>query len=908
MIRTLLAALVVITLVASEDGKPAITVAVAAWENRTLLRDEDWLAAAAADLTVGALAGQPGLVMIERSAIAEMSQESALARFTDGGDGSSPTSVGAAVLVIGSFSVTDGRLMAEVRVVRLNGTTWSERSEAPLADYARLFTASGRAAAAAILGGAARDVPVPARTSLAAAAAFYRGQRALAQNNPERAVADLLRAVQRAPDFVDGWRLLGRALEACGRISAAIAAFDHAVSLNPDDPAAAQTLFELALASERDQPETAAGLYRRVIDRYPLSGDRSAGASGRREDGYAAKSRQALARIGMRTGDYRDILAGLTPFTYEWEEWNLYSLHTTGRCPAPFSPRLVQAGKAMELDLPALQNQDIWLVAPPGKALATLTLTCPRPPSGMAPNLKLHSWNDDADTDVVWNKSDPMTATMPIPPSGWDGAKLAMRLTRPERIRLAISAELRPRGPCVLRIDTVSPGVQLRVEASDGTILLTRTPCRLDDLPTGRCRLRYGDDGSRDPLQRVAQAEIELVPGENSYRWRVPWSGGVVPLAASWVSAEELPIYTPPSGRVGAVRANGAWNVALDVGGDVWLARRPPAGPWTAGPLPSPINTIATETFAHLTTMANGGMALFWCRNGSVLASMSADGRSWSQPAVLFSGSQGDIAPMFLGAATLPDGRVIVLLAPDHHLHHAVWAGGSGFGPLWSSTLRLYGGGNIDRDALKRGTLVPEAEGLVWYLSEEQGRRLVLGGGQSWRWLAGDLPMPHGPNPILWSVEGLVHATPNPNRTYRRTPTAWVPLAQDQPLHTEMLAVAASGDERIAVTTFGGQVIALLSGPAVVPCVGLEATTRAGSLPAHSTAAPQAKAEVAAPALPIPAPPAAVMETDPAGQVDVADAPRTGGWVLPAIIILIALTAGCGAWWWFRRRRTEAQP
>jgi len=123
------------------------------------------------------------------------------------------------------------------------------------------------------------------------------GALALGERRYARACELLERATALAPGSTDAWVNLGRALAECGLAQRAIAAFDRALVIRPDDPAA---LANRLLAMHYDESQSR----EEIFAAHVAAGRRIEGAT--RGHAPAPDGRPGPFRIGFVSGDFND--------------------------------------------------------------------------------------------------------------------------------------------------------------------------------------------------------------------------------------------------------------------------------------------------------------------------------------------------------------------------------------------------------------------------------------------------------------------------------------------------------------------------------------------------------------------------------------------------------------------------
>ena len=266
--------LVLIAHAAGATAADAVQVSVLSLENRSPGLAEDWFGSAAADTLTVALSRNARIQISERVNTDELNREAALSTT---GVASTPRAQAANIVVNGWFTSEADKLTILIQVTQRNTSTvlWSKTLTGTLkngtalcrqAASEMLTTLTGESAASPSAGESA--APPPA----AAAMSYYRGKRARERGEDARALAEFLHALEKSPDFVDAWNELGATLEALHRPGMAVAAYRHAVALDPDSPSSAGTLYRIAFQAERagDQRK-ACEIYLQIMTEYPFS-------------------------------------------------------------------------------------------------------------------------------------------------------------------------------------------------------------------------------------------------------------------------------------------------------------------------------------------------------------------------------------------------------------------------------------------------------------------------------------------------------------------------------------------------------------------------------------------------------------------------------------------------------------
>jgi protein O-GlcNAc transferase len=123
------------------------------------------------------------------------------------------------------------------------------------------------------------------------------GALALRERHYSRACEWLGRATALAPASVDAWVNLGRALAECGYAERAIAAFDRALGIRPDDPAALANRLLAMHYAETLTPEA-------IFQAHVAAGRRIEATP--RARAPVATGRPAAFRVGFVSGDFND--------------------------------------------------------------------------------------------------------------------------------------------------------------------------------------------------------------------------------------------------------------------------------------------------------------------------------------------------------------------------------------------------------------------------------------------------------------------------------------------------------------------------------------------------------------------------------------------------------------------------
>ena len=282
----------------SDAAKPAAPtpVSVVGWEDTSSFGEAAWLGQAGPDLLAAQLAAQPALVVLAREDLGVLQQEQSLT------SGRVAVAAAATYVVGGSFQVVDDQLTIHCSVSQGPATLWATEQHGLLSDYTTPCRAAARLCADYFAhhgGGAVGDIRSAAGPPLSSAAAYYRGLLLLKNGENERAVADFARAVQKAPSFAPAWNQLGLALQACHHDAAAAAAFEQAVTCNPEDPRAPGMLYLSAQRLQQRNPQLAISCYRRIISDYPFTRvRRDDGSNTVDETTYRERAHAALRALG----------------------------------------------------------------------------------------------------------------------------------------------------------------------------------------------------------------------------------------------------------------------------------------------------------------------------------------------------------------------------------------------------------------------------------------------------------------------------------------------------------------------------------------------------------------------------------------------------------------------------------
>lgn len=667
---------------------PSITVVVAEFQNRHPLLEQDWLTSACADLVASALSGAArdvtsGIIVLDRSGMSALEQEKRIA-------GEAGTAQGALAnhVLGGSFITSDDRVVLEVALSTSGQQRWSQRLEGTvdqLPTLARRIAAGALAALSARVtvasgdGRATRDLP------LAALVTLQRGRAAAARGDHAWAIADLLRTCKLAPHHGEAWLALGSSFEALGRPAAALAAWEQAVTVDPDDPGMAAALFRLARAQEEQRPEQARRLYERLAQDYPFSlapidlagppvngqATTLADLAGKRMVQLGASAPVANESIARPTSDSsatkaiaisRGVSAGAPVVEHLLRRINqitdvrarneyqalpdnekllrLALWSAAGGWPDGWPVVRLADGKPVTASV----NQAGFDVAPPlGMAIESLTVApAPRPGAPAGPYRFIFSTFTIAEVDsagktLASSKDGPTTVTIPANFAlGFNahGYVTTVEKRSPTGAAIAdlhLTAALRPLRPGALWITTQPPGALITIAGIPRGV----TPCRIGDLAPGTIRVQADSlahrtsNGNDRPIQDYlrfrGEADITVASaGETRVEWTL--NHRPQPPADGWSLLQPI-LPGPPTADVRGVTLS--WNES----------------PRLCRP--------------HAVVHPKAGTVLFWQQDGDVRAASTPDGRTWKPLAGLAfnSGAEESLS----AAAMSSTGRVLVL-------------------------------------------------------------------------------------------------------------------------------------------------------------------------------------------------------------------------------------------------------
>lgn len=930
--------------VAADAQTDVTSVAVSALVNREPLQAHAWVGDAAVDIIAGALANQPGVVVLERQADSVLSLEARLAAFTaDGGPAPAEGGTAATYVIGGWFAVADETLSAEIHLVREGATeaTWVAGSEGPVAEYATVLRDLGLGVVAALHGGGGGGGLDPATAPpVAAAASYYRGRHLLRDGEYERAVADLLQAAAQAPDTAGVWTALGQALYAAGRPAAAAAALERVLTLSPDGADTAESLLHLARAQAlAGDVDGAIASYIRLIDQHPYSSlvEATAGNGWRRRS-FADIARADLTQLAVTEARY-ETLMDLAEDGADRRRWIHRYRYTNGAWPqgVGHGHRLAEGGPT-EI---ALRSGyiDVPLIAPEGKAIEAieLELTAQVRRANLNPVLFLlqgdpESTRIDGDTvnlelEIPLAGEGPWTASAELPTTGWNGANLRLEFRNENGSSVASLLRVTP------RLRAMRPGsLELAVEPTDAVIslqvgdeappILVRPPCLVRDLPPGDCRL--GIAGRPDEPVFGGDSTITIGAGRTEARWLMTYTGKAPPpdawSPARTVAPKRIEALGNEVREIACGHLPGAgWFAVWDQAGDLHLAVAQEAGGrWRSGPLPAPINTTGPETILGAAVMPTGRAVLCWRRGKALWASASDDLRFWSQPERIYEPRH----PLeFNGLLQLAPGRggelelfayrgtQVLRLTTEDGLH---WTRPEAIG-----LVTLDG---ITREMLSRGAIVFEDGHERWLTHGREVKALRAHGDGSWSFEQQAIAMPPRRDPPrLWTTSAGIIAGETPHALWRRTDTGgWEPLPGTAPgspreqRYWSLVGIAATADADPTYVAFvgtgDGQVLALGSGggasTAQVEIIGGDEPVAEAATPATDATGTAA----AEPGTATPDPGAAITDAEReqptrTGPPPMPSSSGSGVLVFLVVVLLVLGGVGGGVFVFLRKRR-----
>jgi tetratricopeptide (TPR) repeat protein len=711
----------------NEPAPPRITVVVAEFQNRHPLLEQDWLASACADLVASALSSASrdvasGITVLDRSGIAALEQESRIA-----GEGATAQGTVANHVLGGSFTVSDERLVVEVALSTAGQQRWSQRLEGTVDQVptlARRIAAGALAALSARVtmpavgdARAVRDLP------LAALVTLQRGRAAAARGDHAWAIADLLRTCKLAPHHGEAWLALGSSFEALGRPAAALAAWEQAVTVDPDDPGMAVALFRLARAQEERRPEYAQRLYERLLRDYPY-GPAPLDLTGPQFNGPAI----TLAELaGKRLAQL--VLVVPPPDNQKRQAGDHAVVGAPRGVSAPVVGQLIRRinqitekrarNEYADPENELLLRLAVWSAAggwpegwpvvrlvdgqpvtarvgqahfdvapPPGMAIDRLTFApAPRPGAPAGPyrfNLWTHTISEvgGSGRDLVSTKDgEPVTVT--IPPNfalGFSASgyvtTVGRKATGTSIADLQLTAALRPVRPGALWITTQPPGALISIDNIPRGV----TPCRIGDLAPGPLRVKADSlvtrpSASNDrPIQSYLhfadEADITVAgSGETRVEWTL--THRPQPTADGWSALRPI-LPAPPGTDVLGVTIS--WN------------ERPPL--------------YRPQVITH----AKAGTVLFWQQDGEVRAATTHDARTWKALTSLPFNSGADES--LSAVAVSPQGLILVAFRRGDEL----WSVTSSDLAGWTPPVRIAEVQSED----DRGSGQRRVAGVVW--------------------------------------------------------------------------------------------------------------------------------------------------------------------------------------------------
>ncbi len=671
---------------------PPITVAVAEFQNRHPLLDQEWIGTALPELIGSALSTAArtsgrSVVVVDRSAITAIEQEQHIA-----GEGGAAKGAVASHVLGGSFTVIDNQVQLDIAVALVGQSAmWTQHLSGPpeqLATLARraalgALASLGAAGGPMVKNSAAADLP------LAALVTFHRGREAQRRGDHAWALADLLRTCKLAPQFGEAWLSLGMTLEALGRPHAALRAWEQAITCDPDDPGMAAALFRLARARE-SQPELSRRLYQRLMDDYPFTAapaevvgalarqgeiitfaevaaqrsaqliDQPAAAPASIQSGVpvsgaavATSTSASSPLVESRLRQWRRQLDLRAKDENQNSEELVFLrqglLNAAGGWPEG-SPcvRLVD-GKAVTVPL---VHQGVAIGPPPGQVIDRLTaMAVPRTAgTGELFRFELQAFslrqaNTSGDTVVASKDGQAATATVsPWHAVGFFATAWPRALVRTPgsesqpRADLVLTATLRPARAGTLWLTTQPPGALISIEGQVRGI----SPCRIIDIPPGTVKLQadtdlgHNSDGDAEPmfkyLRFIGEASVTIASeGET----RIDWTLGHAPErpSARW-SSLRLAIPAPLNAEVPLVTAPLRYNQ---------VPKRP-------------------AVVHH----PRAGWLMAWNEDGDVRLATSPDGQTWNVARTVPFNS--GTAETLMALALSPKGQVLLVFQRDQEV------------------------------------------------------------------------------------------------------------------------------------------------------------------------------------------------------------------------------------------------
>ena len=177
---------------------------------------------------------------------------------------------------------------------------------------------------------------------------FYRGKRAAARGEHERALAEFLRVARHKPDFGEAWKQAATMLECLGRPAAAAAAYEEALAANPDDRSSPVVLWRLGQLQESSSNiDSAIRCYERLAQEYPFTKVESTWQT------YAQLAHGKLAELYVQRKDFENAYrhklyiteSNLSFFQHELEPFKILITRAAGAVPAALPAMRLKDGQ-----------------------------------------------------------------------------------------------------------------------------------------------------------------------------------------------------------------------------------------------------------------------------------------------------------------------------------------------------------------------------------------------------------------------------------------------------------------------------------------------------------------------------------------------------------------------------------